>query len=145
MASRSRHENTAYRRFRHSLRDKPADYCVFCDEANIEAQKIGESAHAYVLFNRFRYSLWDHQSVTDHLMIVPKKHVTHLSELDDHEQLDIMKLAADYEAKGYNLYARASVNKAKSVSHQHTHLIKTTGRPRRLLIYAEKPYVRVSR
>lgn len=93
--------------------------------------------------NRFKYSHWDTQLVVEHLMVVPKRHVANLQELSDEALLDIMKLVAQYEGDGYNIYARSSSSATKSIAHQHTHLIKTTGSAAKRLIYLNKPYVRL--
>jgi len=78
--------------------------------------------------------------VTDHLMIVPKKHVESLHDLTSKEKIDIIDLIATYEKKGYNVYAREKGNATKSVPHQHTHLIKTKNKRASFVLYLRKPY-----
>ena len=52
-----------------------------------------------------------------------------------------MDVIAEYEEQGYSVYARAPENKQKSVAHQHTHLIKTHGKPKNMLFTSVKPYI----
>ena len=118
---------------------KPAE-CQFCDESQLS--KITErSKYALVAENRTFYDVWEMRKVTDHLMVIPKRHVHTLSELNDKESLSIMKLIAKYEEQGYNVYARGAHNTQRSVHHQHTHLIKTEARPGRFMFYLRRPYL----
>lgn len=93
-----------------------------------------------VVPNRYPYHFWEFMSVTDHLMAIPKRHVESLHELDKDEQSEIMGVFADYQARGYNIYAREAGSPAKSVPHQHTHMIKTNNVRARLYFYLRKPY-----
>lgn len=58
--------------------------------------------------------------------------------------LDAMKIYATYEAKGYNLYARGTGSRLRSVHHQHTHLIKIGSKGARAGFYARKPYINIT-
>jgi diadenosine tetraphosphate (Ap4A) HIT family hydrolase len=113
--------------------------CPFCDPQNV-AQNVQETPHAYIASNLTHYDLWEAMDVTDHLLILPKRHVLHFNELTSEESLDIMKLIAEYEAKGYSVYARAVKNANRNIPHQHTHLIKTAPRKPRGLLFLHKPY-----
>jgi diadenosine tetraphosphate (Ap4A) HIT family hydrolase len=100
-----------------------------------------QNASMMIVRNKFPYELWDFGEVADHLMLIPKRHVHSLVEMSDAEKLDYINMLGEWEEKGYNVYARTDLNKiAKSVAHQHTHLIKTTGTRRKFVIYANKPY-----
>ena len=89
----------------------------------------------------YPYDIWEFRNVTDHLMIIPRRHVGSLAELTATESKDIMNLFGEYEAMGYNVYARATDSVQRTVPlHQHTHLIKTTKRKARGGFYLEKPY-----
>ncbi len=120
---------------------KPAD-CPFCD-ATETAQAIRETEHAYILPNRIFYDVWELRRVTDHLMVVPKAHVRSLSELPDEAKLDIMNLIGEYESGDYNVYARATTSMTRSVTHQHTHLIRADHKAARLLLHLSRPYVTI--
>ncbi len=74
-------------------------------------------------------------------MVVPKQHVTKLIELPKEARLDIMNLFAEYEAEGYNLYARDIGNIQRSQHHQHTHLIRTEQKRARGSLVLLKPYL----
>ena len=97
----------------------------------------------YVLENKYPYSHWDSQAVEDHLMIVPKKHTDTLSDLDASEAVEYVQLVGSYESKGYSVYSRTASSKIKSVAHQHTHLIKTSEKISRFVLYSKKPYIRI--
>lgn len=114
--------------------------CAFC-ETDLDGQKVHESKHAYVIPNRVFYDLWELRAVTDHLLVVPKRHVRSLHELTKAERADIMDVLCEYEAKNYNVYARAVDSKQRSVGHQHTHLIKTHDKQARGSLSIQKPYV----
>lgn len=116
--------------------------CNFCSIVeNGGKQKLAETEHCLVISNLFSYSYWDDCRVTEHMMIIPKRHVVSLAELAEDEKLDYMNLAAKYEAEGYSLYARSPGNTTKSVAHQHTHLIKIDNYQRRFMLYLRKPHI----
>ena len=117
---------------------KPKD-CSFCED-DFTGRIHEETEHAFVTANRVAYNLWELRKVTEHLMIVPKKHVHELQQLSDEAQMDIMRFVAKYEAAGYNIYARAANNQQRSVHHQHTHLIKTANGRIRVALFIKKPY-----
>lgn len=90
----------------------------------------------------YAYDLWEFREVTDHLMIIPRRHVHTMSELNPEEREEIMNLMCEFEGQDYNVYARSSVSVQRSVAaHQHTHLIKTTGPLAKGGFYWKKPYI----
>lgn len=125
--------------------DKAVDeVCPFC--VPDPAMFIAETTHAYILKAKYPYDAWDKQGVLEHLLITPKRHIASLDELSDEEKLTIMKLYADYEHRGYDVYARGSKSVGRTVSaHQHTHLIRPAGKRIRFLFYVEKPYWMIKR
>ncbi|HEX6462094.1 MAG TPA: hypothetical protein VFZ58_02340 [Candidatus Saccharimonadales bacterium] len=116
--------------------------CSFCNENEL-AVIIKQTLHARVIENRVSYDLWDLQGVTDHLMVLPKRHVSSLAELNETERLDLINLIAEYESKGYSVYARAPLSPTRSQPHQHTHLIKTNKKLVRASFYISKPYISI--
>ena len=72
--------------------------------------------------------------------IVPKRHLHSISELNESEQKEFVKILADYEYTGFSIYARSHSNSRKSVAHQHTHLIKTDNRVKKLVFFIKKPH-----
>lgn len=100
--------------------------CDFCSaHANKTSQLIKDVGTMAILSNRFPYSRWDGWKVGEHLMIVPARHVTSLSNLTEQESLDLMACVTDYETNGYSFYIRSHANKSKSVPHLHGHMIKS--------------------
>lgn len=90
--------------------------------------------------NLTQYDLWELYDVEDHLLVIPKRHIETLKELTNNERLDIMDQVAEYEANGYNVYARGVGFARRSVNHQHTHLIKVTNKKPRLAVFLQYPY-----
>ncbi len=103
---------------------------------------VEETRHTAVVKNNYPYDVWEGTPVKEHLMILPKKHVAGLSDIDAVVLKEIITLAAKYEGQGYNVYARSSGSPLRSIKHhQHTHLIKVEGRAAKVLIYVQKPYI----
>jgi len=113
--------------------------CPFCDPETL-AKAIYQNDRIYVVPNLTQYDLWESFDVKDHLLIVPKRHVVKLPELDDKEKLAIMQVAAGYEAEGYSIYARGVGFVNRSVEHQHTHLIKVSNKQPKVMLYLNRPY-----
>ncbi len=123
-------------------KNNPQKDCVLCSQDASRLGKIYEDhKDYYVLENLFPYDIWDGCDVDDHLMMVPKKHTDSLSSLSKAAKCNIMDALADYEAKGYSIYARAPKNMTKSIVHQHTHLIKVGQHRKKMLIYLRKPHL----
>lgn len=113
--------------------------CTMCHlsqkeiNANDDAEQlISHHDHMYVTRNIFPYTLWDGSPVSDHLMVVPRRHIVSLSELTTEEKLEWTDLVTFYEKQNYSVYARSADNSAKSIVHQHTHLIRVAPRPKQL-------------
>jgi diadenosine tetraphosphate (Ap4A) HIT family hydrolase len=116
--------------------------CDFCNFHTSGTERVVEETdHALVVKNRVFYDLWEMREVTEHLMVIPKRHVRSLGDLNDAERLDIMKVIGRYENNNYNVYARAKESTARSVAHQHTHLIKISNKRSKILFYIRKPYM----
>ena len=113
--------------------------CPFCHPEDSET--VYEAKNMRVIKNAFPYQFWEFMTVTNHLMIVPNRHVESLHEFTEPERAEFINLLADYQEQGYNVYAREHANAAKSVPHQHTHLIKTTTKLASFYFYLRKPYV----
>lgn len=135
---RSRKETLRYRRY---LKTAPHS-CVFCDIKKGDKDYIEQTSSFKVIVNSFPYSLWDAQTVTDHIMITPKKHVEDLSGMTLKQKGEYVDLIEKYEKRGYNMYARTPTSLVKTIPHQHTHLIKSEGRVHRFLFSLKKPYIR---
>lgn len=123
------------------MRDRDPNVCNFCNHTT--QRIIGNLATHWVIDNLYPYELYDDMVVSDHLLIVPKRHIVGISEFTDQERIDYLDTVAEYEDEGYTLFARAPQNKAKSVTHQHSHLIKPdmTREPIQSLMYNRTPHV----
>ena len=134
---RRRKTEGVYNRYSKTLGNK----CQFC-EFNLDVdQVIAESSHFWIVENIFGYDLWDSSEVESHLMLVPKRHIVALTELNAAEQKDFFRQLKPYEESHYSIYARAPANKRKSVVHQHTHLIKIDNKVKKLVFYLKKPHI----
>ena len=87
------------------------------------------------------YDVWELRRVVDHLLVISKRHVGSLGALNDTEKLDHLNLIAEYEAAGYNVYARGVGSLQRSAAHQHTHLIKTGSKQARGSLAWRRPYL----
>jgi diadenosine tetraphosphate (Ap4A) HIT family hydrolase len=119
--------------------------CEFCQMKSGHPQFVRQGRYFKIIRVKFPYSLWDDTGVSDHLMLVPTAHVENLAALPQEAAKEFMISLAEYEGNGYNVYARAPQSKTRSVAHQHTHLIKSSGPRLRFLFFMRRPYVRLSR
>lgn len=120
--------------------DKKHDVCSFCAE-KIQKEVLQKNDTMYVIPNRVPYDIFEGRRVLDHVMVIPKKHHTTVQTFSDKEKADMMTLAGEYEARGYDIYARGATSVSRSVAHQHTHLIKMVDKTPNVIIYTRKPYV----
>ena len=125
---------------KHNASDKTLKDCTFCNELKVHNKVLREGETMFVIPNRVSYDIFEGRRVVDHLMIIPKRHLTSFDEFTDEEILEMVRTTAEYEKKGYNVYARGWGNVSRSVEHQHTHLIKTDNKLARALFYVRKPY-----
>ena len=113
--------------------------CPFCGRA-LKEKGLIEFKYSYIVPNLTKYDFWELYDVVDHLLLLPKRHVQHLNELNDSEKLEIISKIAEYEANGYSVYARSQDFNARSEEHQHTHLIKTTNKKMKMALFIDNPY-----
>ncbi len=111
--------------------------CQFCNLKPSEL--VGESVDFRVIRNKFPYEVFDLCEVTDHLMVIPKKHTDNLELLSKAEKIELIEILSKYEAEGYNVYFREPKNVIKTMDHHHTHLIKL-GKRISTLEYTKEPY-----
>jgi diadenosine tetraphosphate (Ap4A) HIT family hydrolase len=115
-------ENHAYLEIR-----KQQTGCAFCHIGGLGngiTEVVEEIGHFWVVKNAFPYAMFDNADATDHLLIIPKKHVESIAELAPSERAELIEIVSRYEEQGYSWLGRSASNAAKSMSHQHTHLIK---------------------
>jgi len=141
-ATRSRKQVKQYDRYRKKVGGAACEFCQL--DIDKHSQVLRTTPSFKLIRNIFPYSVWDSQQVVDHLMIVPKQHTDTLKHLSDEQAAEFVQLISEYEEQGYNVYARAPKSSIKTVEHQHTHLIKTTGRVKFVFVLM-KPYLRLFR
>jgi len=113
--------------------------CPFCDLSQM-ADVIEENATMRVIRQRVSYDQFEGVPVTDHLMLVPKRHVKKLDDFNHDEKIDFLSLAGKYEGGAYSLYSRSVQSSTRSQEHLHTHLIKLEGYRVRHMIFFDRPY-----
>ena len=114
----------------------PCPFCYLDDRPIVET---GETM--LVIPASAPYEFWDQHAVSEHLMIVPKRHVEHLGKLTDAERVELLELIAQYEDAGYSSYNRSHANSERTVPHKHIHLFKNDGPRIKALLYLAKPYL----
>lgn len=140
--ARSRKENKKYSNYLQSLEPEA---CAFCSIHESDERLVAATKYFKVIKNIFPYSLWDDQQVLDHLLVLPEQHTDSLADMSAEQKVDFVDLIERYEKAGYNIYARAPASQTKTVYHQHTHLIKTQGRTKHIILSVKKPYMRLAR
>jgi len=129
------------RRYHLHLKKVEGQDCEFCKFGSGSSQ-VRETFHYFRLVeNIFGYDIWDGLGVSEHLMLVPKRHVTGLHKFTKNESEEYMKLTAHFEELGYSVYSRSTANISKSVAHQHTHLLRLDDKHKKALLFIRKPHL----
>ena len=115
--------------------------CDFCAFKISDDQVIREFTYFWLVYNRFPYGVWDSLGVDEHLMIIPKRHVDAIHHFTPEEGREYLELLGRYEATGYSIYSRATKSKSRTITHQHTHLMKLDDRIKRVMIHLHRPYI----
>lgn len=105
----------------------PADFCVFC------AILSGELPANYVYQDDVVVSIMDINPVTPgHLLVLPRRHLPDLVDLDDATAAHMMNVArrmaaglraSDEIVKGINLYLADGPDAGQEVAHAHLHVV----------------------
>lgn len=107
------------------LQTADPNLCAFCELLqNNDNQVISELENFLIINNRFPYYEWDAQTVNEHIMIIPRRHLMKFVEFTKDEATQLLEIISDYEDRGFSIYARAQQNKSRTVTHQHTHLLR---------------------
>jgi ATP adenylyltransferase len=109
--------------------DQPTDGCVFCEILRSEDGPrnlvVHRGENAYIVLNLYPYN-------NGHSMVIPKRHVAELSELNDAERLEMMQLTAVLQAaleeglnaQGFNVGMNLGrVAGAGIPGHLHLHMV----------------------
>lgn len=139
---RSRREAKYYDLYLSKLKQQ-GDPCEFCLIDASDKNFLHETTHFKVIQNMLPYTFWDDHKVQEHLLVIPKQHTDTLSELPEAWAAEYVRLVTRYEKDGYNIYARPPKAKTKSVTHQHTHLIKISDDKAKIVLFSHRPYMRV--
>lgn len=123
-------------------RQTAGDGCDFCKLHLGDGQVVAERQHNWVASARFPYDFWDSTGVLEHLMVIPKRHLTSLKEYSQQERAEYFEILADYEDRGYSIYSRGVAATTRTVAHVHTHLIKH-GKHKKAVFYVRKPHIMV--
>ena len=132
------HFNKTRKKYKKQYKDETG--CPFCEPLIGQRERIAETAHFVVVENNVAYDLWEGHTVTEHLMVIPKKHVEKLADLSSRQKAELVNILSEYEGRGYNVYARGAKGPRRSVEHQHTHLIKIGDNGVKALLLIAKPY-----
>lgn len=62
--------------------------------------------------------------MSEHLLVIPKRHLLKVDEFSKSEQIDFAELLADQDNNGYSFYLRSHSDTYRSVGHVHGHLFK---------------------
>lgn len=128
-----------YRKAAKKYKSHKDDVCPFCQP--LPEYIVAEGPHSFVVKSMFPYELWEFRNVTEHLLVVPKRHVKSFADLNQTERHELMDVIAAYEGQNYNIYARSSNSVQRTIPlHQHTHIIKTGDKPAKASLYLKKPY-----
>lgn len=133
-------KRNSQRKYYNYLKNIPKD-CPFCAFREGDNTQVKERFTNFMFVaNNFKYDHWDGEGVSEHMMIIPNRHIESISEMNDAEASEYLKLIRHYDKLGYSFYARSKHNKEKSVNHQHTHLLKLDGNHKKILLYIRKPH-----
>lgn len=139
MTTRARKEEIRYRKT--MKKRAPSKECTFCHINDGHEEFIEEGTFFKIIVNLFRYTYWDEQDVVHQVMLVPKLHTESIRKLPTEAAIEFLDFIGKYEEQGYNIYARPPMSATKSVPHQHTHLIKTSGKRKKVMVYSRKPFI----
>jgi histidine triad (HIT) family protein len=106
---------------------EPDEFCVFC------AILSGDLPANYVYQDDVAVSIMDINPVTPgHLLVLPRKHLPDLVDLDDATAAHMMNVArrmatglraSDENVKGINLYLADGPDAGQEVAHAHLHVV----------------------
>lgn len=111
-------------------KDESDDYCLFCDALNTpekddERYVLYRGQSCYVIMNLYPYN-------SGHLMIVPYRHLSALTEMSDEEYLEIMQLlkrcteALDRTMSPHGFNVGANIGRVSGAGidhHIHFHIV----------------------
>lgn len=112
--------------------------CDFCDPWAIEV--IDQTENFYILKNIFPYNIWDRRKVKTHLLIASKDHHESFEQFPLSLHKEYIAILKNYSSQGFDVFTRGTGSIIKTVSHFHTHLIKTYGKKLTIVNFQDDPY-----
>lgn len=98
--------------------------CPFCSPLVSERRTIASTETMLVVENDFPYEFFDNREVSEHIMIVPRRHIGEYRDFSEEELQDYWRLIADYQSREYALFTRPVRDEMRSVPlHLHTHAV----------------------
>lgn len=99
--------------------------CIFCKIIKGEfGTKFSHEDDTCVIFQDI------HPKAATHVLVVPKKHITSIAEMDDADEKTVghlimaaKKIAETLKLKGYNLHINVGKEGGQEVPHLHVHLM----------------------
>lgn len=113
--------------------------CVYC--SNGELDITDSHTNFWIVASKFKYEIWDDHPVTEHYLLIPKRHVVVMKDFTGDESTEYFRLLSQYESEGYSIYSRAPTDPARSVAHFHTHFLKIGAAQVDAMVYLRKPHV----
>ena len=110
------------------IKGEKGDGCIFCEKPKEEANKnnliLYKGKTGFIIMNRYPYS-------NGHLMAVPYKHTSELSDLDSAERLELMDLTSmcidilgAFNAEGFNVGMNMGIAGGAGIDdHLHYHIV----------------------
>lgn len=141
MSTIHRHRSQELKYRKHLKNNSVQKQCIFCAFSKKNKQFIKETTYFWEVKNIFPYTLWDSCKVIAHNMLVPKRHIISLAELQPAELKEYTKIISQKEKEGYDVYSRGKSSHMKSIPHQHTHFIKTNHKKIKRMFYNDTPLI----
>jgi hypothetical protein len=120
---------------RYLLEDRPIEDCVFCRKNYLVDRAVTRPDGHFVIIDALAaYDYWYTKKVKHHLMIVPKRHISSLYNMNQKESQQYLEIAKFYDRKEYDIFVRSQHSEVKSITRLHIHCIKTEIKPQNLFI-----------
>lgn len=110
------------------IKGEKGNGCIFCENPKQEADKnnliLYKGKTGFIIMNRYPYS-------NGHLMVVPYKHTSKISELNSAERLELMDLTSmcidilgAFNAEGFNVGMNMGIAGGAGIeNHLHYHIV----------------------
>ncbi len=133
--------NKKHNRYLKELKKGGSQSCPFC--VMNDRKILQDSGNFLVVDNLYEYDFWDGAEVEQHLMIIPKRHISKIADMTNDEKIEYVELLAKYNSDRYLLYTRYGGSVSGSQPHLHTHLIKQ-GKPKgKIVIFVKNIGLRI--